>query len=417
MLRIPVACHSSSYFIAYSSIRVGRVEIAKQLDRVGVDILRREGCKSTIENRVLICRDKMSRRSVLCNSCCIFTETEDDLGRVKDFIQRAGVPKMCGSSEADGNKGTEFDLHYASIEMMSKEEMCTAKQECGSFDPASYFKLLRTQSMGRTLLSSEETVSTQTALQQNAGSLPAGTLFVADRQIGGKGRGGNVWTSPDGCVMFSLMHTFKGAGQQLPFVQYIVSLAVVQTVQSLAALKTRNIPGCQDKELLNIRIKWPNDLYDGESGLKIGGILCHSAFRDAIFHVTIGIGLNVSNQEPTTCLNDMLQLYAGTEDVEAFTREEIVAGVANRLEGMLQTLAGHGFSEFESAYYSSWLHTGQQIRAQCDSDVDRYEQVKVIGLSQNGYLLATDEFGHRFELHPDGNSLDFMNGLLRKKVN
>eukprot|EP00890_Picochlorum_soloecismus_P002283 jgi/Picsp_1/3055/NSC_01277-R1_biotin--protein ligase-like len=416
MLRVPVAYHSSSYFTAYSSIGGGRVEIAKRVCRVAVDVLRRENCKSTIENRVISCDDKMSRSSILCNSCCIFTETEDDLSRVKDLIQRTGVPKMCGSAGRE-DEGAEFDLHYSSIELMPNEDICRAKWGCGSFDPASYFKLLRTQNMGRALLSSEETVSTQTALQQNAGRLPVGTLFVSDRQIGGKGRGGNVWASPDGCVMFSLMHTFKGAGQRLPFVQYIVSLAVVQTVQSLGALKTRSIPSCQDRELLNIRIKWPNDLYDGESGLKIGGILCHSAFRDAIFQVTIGIGLNVSNQEPTTCLNDMLKLYAGTEDVQVFTREEIVAGVANRLEGMLETLTVHGFSGFESEYYTAWLHSGQEIRAQCDGDMDRYEQVKVIGLSQNGYLLATDESGHRFELHPDGNSLDFMNGLLRKKVN
>lgn len=411
-----MAYHSSSYFTAYSSTGGCRVEIAKRLGRVAVHVLQRESCKSTIENRVISCGGKMSRSSLLCNSCCIFTETEDQLGRVKDLIQRTGVPKMYGGSGTE-NEGAEFDLHYASIEVIAKEGMCRTKWGCGSFDPSSYFKLLRTQAMGRTLLSSEETVSTQTALQRNAGNLPAGILFVSDRQVGGKGRGGNVWSSPDGCVMFSLMHTFKGAGQRLPFVQYIVSLAIVHTVQSLAALKTRSIPSCHDRGLLNIRIKWPNDLYDGESGLKIGGILCHSAFRDAIFQVTIGIGLNVSNQEPTTCLNDMLRLYAGTRDVEVFTREEIVAGVANRLEGMLETLAVHGFSGFESEYYAAWLHSGQEIRTQCDSDMDRYEQVKIIGLSQDGYLLASNESGHRFELHPDGNSLDFMNGLLRKKVN
>jgi len=32
------------------------------------------------------------------------------------------------------------------------------------------------------------------------------------------------------------------------------------------------------------------------------------------------------------------------------------------------------------------------------------------------YLVAVDERGARFELHPDGNSLDFFQGLLRKKL-
>lgn len=29
---------------------------------------------------------------------------------------------------------------------------------------------------------------------------------------------------------------------------------------------------------------------------------------------------------------------------------------------------------------------------------------------------ATDEAGERYELHPDGNSLDFFQGLVRKKL-
>ena len=49
------------------------------------------------------------------------------------------------------------------------------------------------------------------------------------------GRGGNVWESPDGCLMFSAVQRLDIPGQRLPFVQYIVSLAIVQAVQAAAA--------------------------------------------------------------------------------------------------------------------------------------------------------------------------------------
>ena len=38
------------------------------------------------------------------------------------------------------------------------------------------------------------------------------------------------------------------------------------------------------------------------------------------------------------------------------------------------------------------------------------------GLSEQGFLLAEDDFGRAYELTPDGNSLDMMKGLIRRKM-
>ena len=56
---------------------------------------------------------------------------------------------------------------------------------------------------------------------------------------------------------------------------------------------------------LDIRIKWPNDLHC--LGKKVAGVLCHSTFRNGEFHVVTGVGLNLDNQTPTTCLNAVLK--------------------------------------------------------------------------------------------------------------
>ena len=56
---------------------------------------------------------------------------------------------------------------------------------------------------------------------------------------------------------------------------------------------------------IDIKIKWPNDIYS--KGMKVGGILCHSTYRSKEFQVVIGVGLNLDNSQPTTCVNDILR--------------------------------------------------------------------------------------------------------------
>lgn len=46
----------------------------------------------------------------------------------------------------------------------------------------------------------------------------------------------------------------------------------------------------------------------------------------------------------------------------------------------------------------------------------RRVSLTVAGLSPSGFLLAVDGEGGRYELTPDGNSLDMMQGLVRRKI-
>ncbi|KAL4424720.1 hypothetical protein ABPG77_000063 [Micractinium sp. CCAP 211/92] len=298
---------------------------------------------------------------------------------------------------------------------------------CGSaFDAQRYLGALRTRVLGRVLLTAGATSSTQVIIQENVAKLPDGLLFVADKQFGGKGRGGNVWESPDGCLMFSAVQRLEIPGQRLPFVQYIVSLAIVQAVQAAAASALQAAGLGSSSGGVDVRIKWPNDVYAGQ--LKLGGILCHSSYRDRKFHVIMGVGLNLANRSPTTCVDALTEQAAaaaaaagaatGSEQrqrasIPPVRREDLLAGIVNRLEPMLAQLAAEGFAPFEEEYCRHWLHSGQQVQLE---EGGQRVPVTIRGLSSNGYLLATDAAGERYELHPDGNSLDFFNGLVRKKL-
>ncbi|CAI5491500.1 unnamed protein product [Closterium sp. Naga37s-1] len=267
------------------------------------------------------------------------------------------------------------------------------------------------------------------------------------------GRGGNTWESPEGCLMFSLSLRWID-GRTLPLLQYVLSLAVVQAIEDMA--KERGVRGwcwvfvcareClkQTSNLLRlpllqyvlslavvqaiddmakergtslpqVALKWPNDIFLG--GLKVGGVLCTSSYRNRAFDVTVGIGLNVDNAQPTTCINAALQ--AACPSAAPVSHEALLAALLNRLHSLLTVFQQQGFKPLEADYLQRWLHSGQHVVLEEPKDGGGTTQVSLTiqGLTTGGYLLATDPSGAQYELSPDGNSLDFFKGLMRRKLN
>lgn len=345
---------------------------------------------------------------------CVFGATEHELRQAEEHFQRTGPLSSAGKPTAGKVS------HPCTLNFQASSTGGDNTAVCGAFDASQYYSALETSSLGRILFTAATTASTQAVVQDNIANLPDGVVFIADKQIGGKGRGGNTWESPPGCLMFSAACRLSISGQRLPFVQYLVTLAVVQAAQAEAvkAIKLALVPDVQIPGApLDVRIKWPNDVYAG--GLKLGGILCHSSFRNNQFHVIMGVGLNLSNDKPTTCINELVAAAAvklgGSITPPSISREALLAGVMTRLEPMLHSLAEHGFAPFERDYYSAWLHSGQHVVLEEESTAGPVG-VTIQGLSPHGYLKAQDDAGQMYELHPDGNSFDFFKGLVRKKL-
>jgi biotin-(acetyl-CoA carboxylase) ligase len=99
------------------------------------------------------------------------------------------------------------------------------------------------------------------ALARN-NSLPA--LFVADQQTRGRGRGGHVWWSPRGCLMMTIAVTDKMLPEQRELWGQLALVAGVSAAEAIESV-------CP---VLDIQLKWPNDLY--LAGRKLGGILIES---------------------------------------------------------------------------------------------------------------------------------------------
>lgn len=305
-----------------------------------------------------------------------------------------------------------------------------------------YHKTLNTKWLSQMFLFSDNIESTQNFIKSNSQVFDNGSVLTCNTQTKGRGRGKNTWTSPRGCLLFTyLCHLSPRKGKLLPSFQYIVSIAIVETILKL----TQNE--------IKLSLKWPNDIYfmqknkdnnnDNNIPLKIGGILCESIYsvKLCVYTIIVGIGLNVNNKEPTICINTIIDEFNNNNSnkilkneenkdnksenkeekndnetqLSHVTREEILATFCNIFEPMYDEFVKNGFHLFKERYLKYWLHSGQKIQVKQENGKDL--QVTIIGLTNEGMLLGQDKYGQTYELHPDGNSFDFMKGLICRKRN
>lgn len=116
-----------------------------------------------------------------------------------------------------------------------------------------------------------------------ANNAPEGTVYVADEQTSGRGRGGHHWRSVagDGLYVSVLIRPPLPLGEAL-----WISLATGLAAQT----------AIRDTTGLHIDLRWPNDLL--LNGKKCGGILVETSVDGQVLRfAVIGIGINVNHAE------------------------------------------------------------------------------------------------------------------------
>ena len=144
----------------------------------------------------------------------------------------------------------------------------------------------------------EDCESTQVEARQWADEgAPPGGLVVADAQHGGRGRLGRSWHSESGKnLAFSLILRPPLRIEEAPLLCLAAGVGVA--------------------EALDLAIKWPNDLLDGE-GRKVAGILAEmETSHGRLKHAVIGIGVNVNQTDfpPEIPNPGSLSLLRGPQD-------------------------------------------------------------------------------------------------------
>ena len=275
----------------------------------------------------------------------------------------------------------------------------TGDPRAAEFDYSLYAGQLRTEVVGRLLLYVPVITSSMRVLEGSWAS--DGLAVVPGRQTAGVGRAGNRWLSPLGCSMFSLhlrLPTDSHLGRRPSLLQHLVTLATVEAV--------RTVEGLED---LDIRIKWPNDIYYGKQ-VKLGGVIAKSSFMGSQLSVTIGAGINLNNKFPTDSLNNIIRSQGGSE----LKQETLLAETFNKLEFLIAQCNGGKMAAVLELYYKYWLHENQRVRITREDKADE-RNVTVIGIDEFGFLQVKDSDESIFSVTCDRNSFDMMEGLIKPK--
>lgn len=280
------------------------------------------------------------------------------------------------------------------------------------------------------LLYGEVVTSTNTLLEKNTKllrRLPHGTTFTATTQLAGRGRGSNVWVSPAGSLMFSVVirHPMTHlSSAPVVFIQYLAAMAIVSGIKTYDGSTYKNLP---------VKLKWPNDIYaldpnkanerglsENEKYTKIGGILVNSHYNSKEYIAVCGAGINLSNSSPTVSLNDLIPLLPRNRDAPPFQLEKLLASILVSFESIYQQFMVTGFDGvMEEMYYKDWLHMDQIVTIESEGGV----RAQIKGITRDYGLLVADELGwedrptgKRITLMSDSNSFDFFRGLVKRKV-
>jgi BirA family biotin operon repressor/biotin-[acetyl-CoA-carboxylase] ligase len=205
---------------------------------------------------------------------------------------------------------------------------------------------------------------------------PHGSVYFADEQRAGRGRGNHAWHSAAGeglYVSVLLRPAFPAA--RLPLLPLAAGLAASDAIRAVSGLA--------------VDLRWPNDLLLGPR--KAGGILVETQTEgSAVSFAVVGIGINVHQRS----FAPGLTTPATSLDLEAqrrVSRQDLLAALLKSLEressGLLDPSAGATIpARIEQA--STWVR-GRQVEVhgpQACSGV-------TAGLDEHGFLRVRTAAG------------------------
>jgi BirA family transcriptional regulator, biotin operon repressor / biotin---[acetyl-CoA-carboxylase] ligase len=220
------------------------------------------------------------------------------------------------------------------------------------------------------------------AMAEAEAGAPDGSVYFADEQTAGRGRGAHSWASPPGSGLYvSILLRPAIAPADVLWLSLAAGLAVRHAVQQVTSLE------CD--------LRWPNDLLFGSR--KFAGILTElNAEVTRVRHAVIGIGINVHQpQFPDDLRDSATSLYIETG--RDWPRQELLIALLQSLHREVSALTTSGkLSEATSSILirieraSTWIR-GKQVRVE---ELDGYSGITE-GLDPRGFLQVRTAEGLR----------------------
>ena len=208
------------------------------------------------------------------------------------------------------------------------------------------------------------------ALAAARAGAPHGSVWFADEQRTGRGRGGNAWRSTAGEGLYvSTLLRLAIPTDRLLLLPLAAGLAAADAVRSASGL--------------DIDLRWPNDLLLGEK--KTGGILVEASSENGSAFAVVGIGINVHQRafEPGLATPaTSLDLVAG----RTISRQALLVALLHALARETDALRDHAATQtiparIESA--STWVR-GRRVEVHGPQACTG----TTIGLDEHGFLLV-----------------------------
>ncbi len=219
------------------------------------------------------------------------------------------------------------------------------------------------------------------AMQAAADGEPEGTVFVAEEQTVGRGRGGHSWESAQSVGIYcSVVLRPEMAPVDALFLSLMTGVAAGQAIEQITGLKPD--------------LRWPNDIL--LNGRKFCGILTEmNAEPTRVRHVVIGIGINVNHASFAGELKPIatsLRMESGRE----WSRVQLTAALLKSLDSEYRKLV-EGGADARSALIRTFEACSSFARARhvaVDEDAGTYTGITE-GLDRRGFLLVRTEGGLR----------------------
>lgn len=242
--------------------------------------------------------------------------------------------------------------------------------------------LADTRFSGRVQMFSSIPSTNAYAMRQAEAGAADGSVYVADEQTAGRGRGAHAWSSPAGSGLYvSILLRPQIPPAEILWLSLAAGLAVQTAIQRTAGVQPD--------------LRWPNDLL--LNGKKVCGILTElNAEVTRVRHAVVGIGINVRQQEfpeELRALATSLLLETG----RAVDRQALLVALLQSLDREVAALT-------ESADRTA---VAQSIRARLEANSSwvRGKEVRVdenggftgttAGLDSRGFLLVNTAAGMR----------------------
>lgn len=218
------------------------------------------------------------------------------------------------------------------------------------------------------------------AMEAAANGAPEGSVFLAEHQTAGRGRGSNAWHSAESTGIYcSVILRPPLPPSDVLVLSLAVGLAVQSAIQEV------------DSHVL-ADLKWPNDLLI--SGKKFCGILTEmSAEATRVRHIVVGVGINTNQTRfPGDLANTATSLQLTTNT--AWSRVELCAALLKSLDREYQNLLANPdfhaeiLRRFEDRSSSC---RGRQVRIEENGGFDGITE----GLDARGFLRVRNTEGLR----------------------